>query len=137
MDICTAICRVFFFTSLYVYSILCSVGRTDKQSSELIYTNECVECVSQLIISVLLLLSPTSAILLPRKQIQMCLFFFTHTHKCITYIFFISSVFSHSTRNFRSYVFTKLEAYAKYLCNINDFYRLVNGFFFVVECACM
>lgn len=46
MDICTAICRVFFFTSLYVYSILCSVGRTDKQSSELIYTNECVECVS-------------------------------------------------------------------------------------------
>lgn len=66
-----------------------------------------------------------------------CVYFFhAHTHTYGYACIFKSSIFSHSTRNFRSYVFTKLEAYAKYLCNINDFYGLVNGFFRVGLCVC-
>lgn len=128
--------------ALYLYNCLCSVRGTGKQSSGA-NLHERVRWMRKLAHH--FLFCPVAVFCTVADQCAI----YTHTHfylvnrfKCVYFLrahkhaharrtrmyAFISSIFSHSTRNFRSYVFTKLEAYAKYLCNINDFYRLVNGF---------
>lgn len=136
MDIVVWECA--FNTSRYLYNCLCSVGGTGKQSSganlhERVrwmrnLAHHFLFCPVAVCRTVADQCANTHFYLVNRFK---CVYFLrAHTHGQNMYVRFISSVFSHSTRNFRSYVFTKLEAYAKYLCNINDFYRLVNGFFF-------